>query len=388
MNLDYIQKDMVKWRRDLHKIPELGNNLPKTTDYVSKVLDELGIEYIKLMEGNAIVGIIRGKGEGKTIALRADMDGLPIVEKTGLDFASTNSNMHACGHDGHTAMLLGAAKYLKSNTDKFNGNVKLLFQPGEEFPGGADPMIKEGCMRNPDVDAVFGMHEGQLTTEVPMGNIGFKYGSMMAAMDRILIKIIGVSSHGAYPEQSVDPILLASEIILSLQSIVSRQTKAIEPVVISVCRINGGFNQNIIPAEVELEGTVRTLNPKTREFVANRIKETCEHLAAAKGAKVEVIHEFKYPALINNDKFTTLAMNSAKKIFGENVIQIENPVMGGEDFAYYLQEVPGTFAFMSNMAKIDGEYHPHHHDKFDIDESFFSKGAGVLTQVAMDFLND
>lgn len=382
-----VQKDMVAWRRDLHQIPELGLELPKTSEYVRKVLDEIGIEYHTLINGNAIVALIRGGEKGKTIAIRADMDALPIKEETGLDFASTNGYMHACGHDGHTAILLGTAKVLHENRDKLKGNVKLLFQPGEEYPGGALPMIEEGALENPKVDAIIGLHNGNLHKDVGKGQIGVSYGPLMAAMDRVLIKVKGKGAHGAYPEQSIDPIIIASELVLALQTIISRETKAIEPAVLSICRIGGGFNQNIIPDEVELEGTVRTINNETRQRIARRIEELTKGITSGMGGDYEYSYDFKYPPLINSKEFTEFFVESANKILSpEDILEIKDPVMGGEDMAYFLEKVPGTFFFFNNPKEVDGIAYSHHNSKFDIDEELFYIGASLFVQTVIDYL--
>ncbi|MDO5043867.1 MAG: M20 family metallopeptidase [Coriobacteriia bacterium] len=384
-----LEQDIISWRRELHKIPELGNELPQTTQFIRSVLDELGIPYTSLMSGNAIVGLIEGDQPGKCIALRADTDALPIKEDTGLEFASENGNMHACGHDGHAAMLLGAAAWLQAHKDQIKGSVKLLFQPGEEFPGGAEPMIKEGALENPHVDAVFGMHEGQIYPGLKSGLVGIKYGSMMAAMDRLFIKVIGKGGHGANPHLTIDPITLSAEIILSLQTIVSRENKPTEPIVLSITRIDGGYNQNVIPDVVELEGTVRTLNHETREWLSNRIKEVVGALAASRGAQVEIEHTFNYPPLINDSDMVDLAKNAALKLFGEeNVIELAEPMMGGEDFAYFSNERPGAFVFLSNPQEVDGKFWGHHHPKFAVDESFFIHGAMLHAQMALDYLQE
>lgn len=382
-----IEKKIISWRRDLHKIPELGLELPNTSKYIQEKLSEMGIKYHTLVNGNAIVGIIKGTKEGKTIALRADMDGLPIKEETGLSFASYNGCMHACGHDAHSAILLGAAKVLNKNRDKLKGNVKLFFQPGEEYPGGALPMIKEGAMENPKVDAVLGLHNGSISKDVTKGKIGVCYGPMMASMDRISIKIKGKGSHGAYPELSVDPISTAAEVISALQRIVSREVKAIDPAVLSITRINGGFNQNIIPDVVEIEGTVRAVNPETRNFIAKRIDEITKGITTAMRADCEVEYEFKYPPLINSQEFTKDFVESAKNIISEEEIyEIKSPVMGGEDMAYFLEKVPGTFFFLSNPNEVDGVTYPHHNSKFDVDESIFYIGSSLFVQAVLDFL--
>jgi amidohydrolase len=382
-----VEPDIISWRRDLHQIPELGLNLPKTTKYIKDRLDEMGIEYHTLVEGNAIVGLIKGGQAGKTIALRADMDALPIKEETGLTFASVNGCMHACGHDAHASILLGAAKVLNANKDKLKGNVKLLFQPGEEYPGGALPMIEEGAMDNPKVDAVLGLHAGAISKDVESGKIGVSYGPMMASMDRILIKIKGKGSHGAYPELSVDPISVAAELISTLQRIISREKKAIDPAVLSICRIQGGFNQNIIPDVVELEGTVRTVNNETRQMIAKRIDEITKGITSAMRADYELQYDFKYPPVINSEEFTKFFVESAKKIIQEeDIYEMKYPVMGGEDMAYFLEKAPGTFFFLSNQREVDGVVYPHHNSKFDINESIFYKGAALLVQGVVDFL--
>lgn len=296
--------------------------------------------------------------------------------------------MHACGHDGHTAILLGVAKVLNENKDKFKGNVKLLFQPGEEYPGGAKPMIEEGALENPKVDAVMGLHLGNLGKEIPKGKIGVSYGAMMAAVDVMYIKINGKGSHGAYPHQSIDPIVTASEIVLALQTIISREVDPVEPAVVSVTRIDGGFNHNIIPDSVEIQGTIRTVNEDTRQRISRRIEEIVKGITMAHGASYEIDYEFCYPALINSKEFTKGFVESAKKIIPEDdIVEMKSPVMGAEDMSFFLQRVPGTFFYLSNLGKIDGEFHPHHNPKFDIDEGEMWKGAALIIQSTIDWLN-
>ncbi len=384
-----IEKDIISWRRELHQIPELGLNLPKTTNYITNKLDEMGIEYKTLVNGNAVVGLIKGIEEGNTIALRADTDALPIKEETGLPFASTNGAMHACGHDGHAAMLLGAAKVLNDNRDKLKGNVKLLFQPGEEYPGGAKPMIEEGALENPKVDAVIGLHAGGIAPNGEKGKITVSYGPMMASMDRVLIKIKGKGNHGAYPYLAIDPIVIAAEVVTALQNIISRETEATEPVVLSICRISGGYNQNIIPDNVELEGTIRTFDNNTRKRVDTRIEEIVKGVVSAHRGDYEYQYDYKYPPLINDSDFTAKFVESAKKILPEgDIIEMKKPVMGGEDMAYFLEEVPGTFFYLSNPGKVDGKFHGHHSPKFDLDEGEFWKGTALFVQTVMDYLNE
>lgn len=383
---DVLQNRMVSWRRALHAMPEIGNVLPQTSQYVQSILRELGIEFKTLMDGNAIVALIPGRQPGKVLALRADMDALPIQEQTALPFASKNGNMHACGHDGHAAMLLGAAAYLKAHHD-FSGTVKLFFQPGEESPGGAKPMIEQGAMEDPAVDAVFGMHEGLLSEGSPAGVISFRKGAMMAAADRFVVKVHGFGGHGAYPETVRDPIVMAAEMIQTLQHVVSREVRATDPVVLSVCRISGGTSHNIIPSLVELEGTFRTFDEQTRRQVGRRIEEICSTIATLHGGRAEVHIDWLYPALINDESFTDFAFDCARTVFGEEHVQwMKDPVMGGEDMAYFLQQVPGTFAFMNNPGKIGGQFYPHHHAKFDVDEDYFRYGAEMFVEIVYRYL--
>lgn len=383
-----VLDEVIGWRRDLHQIPELGTELPKTSKYVTERLDEMGISYEKGVGlEHAIVGVINGeKGEGKTIALRADMDALPVEEETGLPFASTNGNMHACGHDGHTSILLGAAKILNDMKDKFAGKVVLLFQPAEEISGGAEPMVEAGCLEG--VDAVMGLHIGNITSEGEPGMAMFSKDSIMACLDRWAMDVKGVGSHGAYPHNSRDPIVMTSNIVSSIQTIISRELNPVEPGVITVGKMQGGSTYNVIPNQVELEGTARSVNQETREFIARRIGEIGEQVAEASRGEVEYDYTFGAPPVINDAEFTEVAMESARKVLGEeNVKELDNPVMGGEDFAYYLNEVPGSFIFLYNPREVDGEVYPHHNSKFDIDEQYFDNGISLFVQTTLDFLN-
>ncbi len=382
-----VEKDIINWRRELHRIPEVGFDLPKTVDFVKKRLEEMGIEYKVLVNGSAVVGLIRGGQPGKTIALRADMDALPIKEETGLPFASTNENMHACGHDAHTAILLGVAKVLNQYKDSLKGNVKLLFQPAEEGPGGAKPMIEEGALEDPKVDGVLGLHVGNISGELEPGSIGYSYSNLMACLDRFKIRVVGKGAHGAYPELSVDPVVIASQLVVNLQQIVSREISPSIPAVVTIGKVHGGTAFNIIPEAVELEGTVRTLDQKVREYIAMRIEEIARGITSGMRAKYEYEYVFGYPPLVNDEEFTKGFVESAKKILKEDeIIEIKKPIMGGEDMAYFLNEVPGTFFFLCNPMEIDGEVHPHHNSKFAIDEKYLKTGAAVMLQAALDWL--
>lgn len=384
-----VEKYIIKCRHDLHKIPEIGLNLPKTSAYVSNELKNMGIEFRENVGVSGIVGLIRGSKEGKTIALRADMDALPIKEETGLSYASDNGNMHACGHDAHTAVLLGVSKVLSENKDKIKGNVKLIFQPAEEGPGGAELMLSEGAFENPKVEAVLGLHVGNLMQGLKKGEIVVSYDSMMACLDRFRLKLIGKGCHGAYPETGVDPVVMTGNFLTALQTIVSREIAATDNVVVTVGKIHGGQAYNIIPNFVELEGTVRAVHQNIREYLADRLEGIAKGISEAMRGSYEFDYTFGYPPLVNDEEFTKLFVNSAKKIMPEENIKImKKPVMGGEDMAYFLNKVPGTFFFVNNPQEVEGQRYPHHNSKFDIDESILSRAAALLIQGTLDYLND
>jgi len=384
-----IHTEIKKWRHELHKIPEIGFELFKTSQYIKERLDEIAIEYRDVAK-TGIAAIINGEKPGPTIALRADMDALPIKEETGLPYASTNGYMHACGHDAHTAMLLGTAKILSKNKEILKGKVKLFFQPAEETTGGAKPMIEEGCMENPKVDAVLGLHINQIFRELGNGQIGIYYGAMMAAADTFVIKVIGKGGHGAKPHLCVDPITTAAEMITTLQRIISREINPTHPAVITVGKIEGGTTTNVIPEKVEFEGTVRTLDPDDRIYIKKRIREMCESIAKANRAEIEIHYSHSYPATINDRGFTRKFVKSAEKIVGkENIVEIKEPSMGADDMAYFLQEVPGTFFYLgSHNPKTTRLTYPIHHPKFDIDEDIMWIGSAVFAQTVLDFFNE
>lgn len=378
----------IKIRRDLHKIPELELELPKTVKYVKNELDKFGISYKEFIKGNGLVATIKGKESGKCLAIRADMDALPIKEETGLSFESTHEGcMHACGHDAHTAIALTAAKIINENKDKLRGSVKFIFQPGEEVPGGADLMIKESCLENPKVDAIIGMHYGKLA-DIPQGYIGFKDNELMASMDIFSIKVKGKGGHGANPQLSIDPIIISGEILMGLQKIISREISPVDRALISVCKINGGTCQNIIPDDVEMLGTSRALKEETRDLIEKRIAEVSDGIAKSYGGSAETEYKRYYPVLKNDPNFTSYVKNITSKLFPEDIFDLKEPTMGSEDMAFYQEKVPGSFLFLSNLRKAkDGKYYPNHSPKFDLDESLFYKGIAIFVATAFDFLN-
>jgi len=380
---DYI----IGCRQALHQIPEIGLNLPKTSAFVANELKNMGIEIKENVGVSGIVGLIKGNREGKTIALRADMDALPIKENTGLPFASQNGNMHACGHDAHAAILLGVAKVLCENKNEINGNIKLIFQPAEEGPGGAKLMLEDGAFENPKVDAVLGLHVGNLTENIREGTIMVCYDNMMACLDRFKLKLIGKGCHGAYPQTGVDPVIMTGYFLAAIQTIISREIAATDNAVITVGKINGGQAYNIIPECVELEGTVRAVDQNVRELLAKRIEEIAKGISETLRGSYELDYTFGYPPVVNDEEFTKQFVKSAMKIIPEeDIITMKKPVMGGEDMSYYLQEVPGTFFFLNNPKEVDGQCYTHHNSKFNIDESLLARGAALLIQGALDYL--
>ena len=389
-----LQGTIVEWRRALHKIPETGVDTPQSEAYLCGELDKMGIPYKKGIGKHGIVGLIEGKKPGKVFALRADFDGLPIKEDTGLPFASTNGAMHACGHDCHAAMLLGAAKIIKDNIDSLEGTVKLIFQPGEEGcpdgPGGAKRMLDDGAFENPKPDAVAGLHIGTIWIQdgINVGDVLVHYGGMMACMDRFSITVKGKGAHGAQPNNSIDPVSIAAHIISEIQTIISREIDPLEPGIISICQIHGGSAFNIIPNECFLEGTVRALSNDMRKYLARRIGEIAK--TVAEGMRGSVVFDYNWdgPApLVNNPEVTQEFRDMAEEMLGKDKVkELARPSMGGEDMAFFLEQVPGTFFFLNSNNPEKGKNVAHHNPKFDVDEDVFWVGSAALSGMALNWL--
>lgn len=371
-----IKPWLIEIRRDLHQHPELGREEFRTQEKIIQLLEEMGIPYETNFAHTAVVGLIKGKYEGRTVALRADMDALPIEDKKSVPYRSkVSGKMHACGHDAHTAILLGAARILNSMRDQLKGNVKLLFQPAEETFGGAKPMIEAGVMENPRVDAVFGLH---VSTEIPTGEIGVKFGQLNAASDTIKIILHGKSTHGAYPHSGVDTIVMAGQVINGLQTIVSRNVDPRDSAVVTLGKIQGGTQENIIADKVEMVGTVRTLDPEVREKVVGRIQALVPQIAEAMGGSGEVFREQGYAALINHDEMVEVVKGNGEELLGRDKVKmIKNPSLGVEDFAYFLQEAPGAFYFLGCRNEAKGIIHDGHNGYFDIDEDCLEIGVAL-----------
>lgn len=384
-----LQSELVSMRRDLHKIPEVGLNLPETFAYVKAKLDEYGIPYKLSDKDSSFIAEIKGGQPGKTIALRADMDGLPILEETGVDYASQHTGcMHACGHDTHTSMLLGAAKILKAHEKELHGTVRLLFQTAEELAKGAPVLVENGAMDG--VDAVFGTHIGTIIDKsIPAGTFIITPGSTMASFDRFILHIKGLGCHGSTPEKGVDPVNIAAHVVLAIQAIQSREFNACVPVVITIGSIHGGAQYNIIPGEVTIEGTTRTLDESVRQKVAKRIGEIAAATASAFGGTAELEMDWGAPPVVNDPAMAAFAADAAKEVVGaEHVItEVEHPNMGGEDFAYYLEKAPGAFMFLSSANPALHTDVPHHNCKFNVDESVLWEGSAVFVAIAEKYLN-
>lgn len=381
-----IKDDIIQWRRALHQIPETGLVLPKTAAFVKARLDEMGISY-KTFDGHSgILALIGDPARGKTIGLRADMDALEIREETGVSFASENDKMHACGHDAHTAALLGAAKLLKSREAELTGCVKLIFQPAEEGPGGAEPMIRDGVLDDPKLDAIFAMHVFNLEGADNPGAIGLRQGTMFASDDQLHLKITGKGGHGSAPHETVDPIVISAQVILALQNIISREVKPSSPAVLTIASLNAGRGTtNIISDVAEMLGTIRTLSPETRAFVLQRIEEVVS--AVTKGFRADYELKFfdSYPPVVNDRQVTNDFLESAKKVLPEeDIIILEESLMGGEDAAFFFEKVPGTYFLLNTAMPVDGVLYPIHNAKFMLDDSVLYKGTALLVQAAMD----
>ena len=353
-----LTPEITAIRRDIHRHPELMYDVHRTAGLVADKLKEWGVDEVVTGIGQTgVVGVIKGKGQGsgKVIAMRADMDALPIHEETNLEHRSTvPGKMHACGHDGHTAMLLGAARYL-AETRNFAGDAVMIFQPAEEGGAGAEAMIKDGLMDRFKIEQVYGMHN---SPGMPIGTFATRVGPAMAATDHINIHIEGLGGHAARPHKSIDSVLVGAQLITALQSIVSRSVDPLDAAVISICEFHAGNARNVIPQTAELFGTARTLTPEVRDLIEQRVREVVNGVAQLSGAKITLDYERSYPVLVNHPAETGIAARIAADVAGENNVSSEiPPVMGAEDFAYMLEARPGAFIFIGNGDSA-GLHHP------------------------------
>lgn len=377
-------KDYVRTlREELHQYPETDFNEFKTKSIIERELNKIGIPY-QTFAKTGTVGLISGKADGKTVLLRADIDGLPIKEEVDVPYKSKNEGfMHACGHDVHTACLLGAAKLLFDARESFSGNVKLVFQPAEEGVGGAKPMIDEGVLENPKVDAAFALHVEPLEKT---GNIQIRDGAIMASPDEFTVKIYGKGGHGSAPHQCTDPISPAALLVNELEKIPRSAVSVFEPCIVSVCSIHAGSCPNVIPSEAVLEGTARAFDETTRKKIATMIEEKVKQICNIYGTKYDFEYRYLYPPVINNAKMNELVENAAKKIPEvKNIIILKHPAMAGDDFSYFAQKVPSAY-FKLGVGN-DKINFPIHSNRFTIDNSALLTGTKLMAQTAMEFLD-
>ncbi len=395
-----IESKVIEWRRHFHQNPELSNREFKTAEKIAKHLKSLGIEVQTGVAHTGVVGILEGTKSGKVLALRADIDALPVTERNDLAYKSNAKStfigekvgvMHACGHDTHTAILMGVAEVLSKNKDKINGTIKFIFQPAEEGPppgeeGGAKLMIKEGVLENPKVDAIFGLH---INSGTEVGVIKYKEGGIMAAVERFVIKVKGKQTHGSQPWSGVDPIYISSKIIDGFQSIISRESKLIdEAAVITVGKITSGVRFNIIPESAEMIGTVRTLDSDMRELIIRRMKEMASTIAKAYGGEATIDFESFTNITYNDPELVQQMLPSIKKVAGDANVQLVKATTGGEDFSYYQETVPGFYFFLGGMTPGNTKAFPHHTPDFKIDDSGLLLGVKTLTEMSLDYLNN
>ncbi len=394
-----IEDKLIEWRRDFHQNPELSNREFKTAEKIAKHLTDIGLQVETNIAKTGVVAILEGDQPGKVIAIRADIDGLPVTERNDLDFKSEVKTtflntetgvMHACGHDTHIAILMATAEVLSKHKDKIKGSIKFIFQPAEEGPppgeeGGAKLMIKEGVLENPKVDAIFGLH---INSQTPVGTIKYKTGGIMASVERFVINVRGKQTHGSQPWSGVDPILISAKIIDGLQTIISREADLTnEAAVITVGKITSGTRFNIIPESSEMIGTVRTLDPKMREMIEKRMKDMIEGIAKAYGGEASIIFQNNTSITYNDEELTARILPSLQTVAGEENVIIMKATTGGEDFSFFQEKVPGVYFFLGGMTAGNSESFPHHTPDFMIDESGLLLGVKAFIQISIDYLN-
>lgn len=382
-----LKDKLINIRRDIHAHPEIGLHETRTAKIVAEKLKQYGIEVQEHIGGTGVIGILRGKEPGRTVLLRADMDCLRLTEENEIQYKSQNPQfMHACGHDAHISWLIGAAAILSELRDEFDGNVKFLFQPAEEGAGGAEKTIHSGVLENPKVDAVVGAH---VWPGIEAGKFGIKPGSLMAASDNFKIIIHGKGGHGGQPQKCVDPIAVACEIYMALQTVISRKVDPLEPAVISIGKFNAGSAHNVIPDRAELEGTIRTLTYEVREKIPEIMESIIKGTSEANGAEYEFEYNPYHAPVVNDYDITTMMGKAIKSVVGDkNIVLVHKPTMIGEDFSSFEEKVPGTFFWVGNYNKEKGTTEPLHSPQFNIDEDIIYKAAAVFAQFAIMYLND
>ena len=380
-----LAERLTAWRRELHAHPELRFDLPWTEGFVADRLEEMGWTVRTGVARHGVVGLLEVPGASGCVALRSDMDALPMREETGLPFAFPGEAMHACGHDAHMAQLLGAAELIARHREDLRVSVKLLFQPDEEGGEGARALIREGALQNPRVDRIFGCHVGCLWPELPVGQVGVRSGVLLSANDHFKIRLLGRSAHGATPHRGVDAVVMASQVVSALQALVSREINPQDAAVLTIGRIEGGTAYNVVAGEVRLEGTLRSFSEPVRHRLHRRLEEICEGVAHALGGEAEVRLEEGPPVLVNDPEVTERFARLAGEVAGtDRVTMLDRPGMVSEDFAFYLRACPGTFFFLAACDADQGHTFPHHHPRFALDERVLPLGAALLAAAALE----
>lgn len=399
-DISQIESKVIEWRRDFHQYPELSNREFKTAEKIAAHLRSLGLEVQTGIAHTGVVGLLKGNKPGKVVALRADIDGLPVPERADLPFKSVEKGefrgeevpvMHACGHDTHIAILMGVAEILSKNKDKINGTIKFIFQPAEEGAppgeqGGAKLMVEEGVLKNPDVDAIFGLHIGSGQT---VNTLAYRPGGIMAAVNSFEINVTGKQTHGSRPWSGVDPIMASVKIIDGLQTLVSREMPLTEEaVVLSIGKIKSGVRSNIIPETAQIIGTLRTLDVGMQTQIHKRMREMVPAIAKAYRAEATITIDEGYPITYNDPDLTAQMLPSLKKAAGDDKVVEIKAITGAEDFSFFQKEVPGLYFFLGGMAEGETEAFPHHTPDFYIDESGLLLGVKTFVQLSLDYLNN
>ncbi|HAC62165.1 MAG TPA: amidohydrolase [Cyanothece sp. UBA12306] len=379
-----LQTKLVQWRRQFHQYPELGFKEQATAAFIAQTLEEMGIPHQTGIAKTGIVATITSAHPGPVLAIRADMDALPIQEENDIPYRSQNDGiMHACGHDGHTAIALGTADYLWRHREDLKGTVKIIFQPAEESPGGAKPMIEEKVLKNPDVDAIIGLH---LWNNLPLGTVGVRSGPLMAAVECFHLDIFGKGGHGAMPDQTIDSVVVSAQIINALQTIVSRNLNPLDSAVVTVGELHAGTALNVIADQARMSGTVRYFNPDLKGYFHRRIDEIIAGICQTFGATYQLDYWWLYPPVINDQKMTDLVQSVALDVIETPTGIVPNcQTMGGEDMSFFLQEIPGCYFFLGSANQDQGLAFPHHHPRFNFDETALSIGVEMFVRCVEKF---
>lgn len=380
-----LQEQLIAWRRDFHRHPELGYQEKRTSSIVAAYLQSLGLEVQTGIGGTGVVGLLRGEQDGPTIALRADMDALPIEEATGVEYASQVAGVaHLCGHDAHTSMLMGAVSLLCGKYRPTRGNVKFIFQPAEEGLAGAAAMIRDGVLDAPKVDAIAGLH---VNPSLPVGRYNVTQGVAYASVDTIELRIIGQGGHAARPHEAVDSIAVSAQVIGAIHSMTTRCIDPLEAVVITIGKIEGGYMENIIAPEVRMRGTIRTLSASVRKKVPELLRRTIQGVTDAFGAAFELVIHEGYPPVVNDEGMVKFFGETNELLFGEKRWEYAGPSTGGEDFAYYAEHIPGVYFRLGTSNGQPDTSYPLHHPKFNLDESAMPLGSAMLAAIAVHYLD-